>query len=120
VFEAHVRSLEVNEEIVRVKTRNCTRGAVRHRLVWWRLGNTVVDEMPIHVSSLNDTVLIVLPVDRRDCVAKRLLDFRSFERIDIAVDAASLLHGRDAASHPLRAADQFIVRCHDRPVQSVF
>jgi hypothetical protein len=116
VFEAHVRPLKVNEEIVRVETRDCTRVTVRQSLGWWRFGNAVVDQMPRAVSLEDSTMRVVLPVHRRDRVTERLLNFWCSERINVAVDAASLFHGRNAASHPLRAANQFVIRCHNRPV----
>jgi hypothetical protein len=54
VFEAHVRPLEIDEEVVWIETRCRARGAVRARLGWWRLINAVVNQMTIIVSRMID------------------------------------------------------------------
>jgi hypothetical protein len=110
MFEAHVRPLKIDKEVVWIETRCCARGALRGRLGWWRLINAVVDQMTIIVSrTVYKKLSRNLPVDCRDCVTQGLLDVQSIQRINIAVDAARLLHGRDAATHPLCAADKFVV-----------
>jgi len=50
VFEAHVRSLKVDEEIAWVGTRCCAGGAVRQELGWRRLIDAVVAQMAGMVS----------------------------------------------------------------------
>jgi hypothetical protein len=49
-LEAHVGSLQIDEEVVWVWTGDCARGTVRQRLGWWGLIYSVVDQMAVCVS----------------------------------------------------------------------
>jgi hypothetical protein len=109
VFEAHIRSFEVDEKIVGIKSRDCAGGAVRQRLGWWRLSNTIVDEMAGKVSLVQNTIGDILPVYGRDCIAERLLNLWCLQRVNIAVKTARLLHCGNTASHPLRTTNQFVI-----------
>jgi hypothetical protein len=51
VFEARVRAFEVDEEVVWIDAGCGASVTVRQRFGWWRLVNTVVDEVPMNVSS---------------------------------------------------------------------
>jgi hypothetical protein len=51
VFEARVRIFEVDEEIVWIDAGCGASVTVRQRFGWWRLVNTIVDEVPVNVSS---------------------------------------------------------------------
>lgn len=46
VLESHVRPLQINEEIARLRTRYCTGVAIRQRVGWGSLIHAVVYEMP--------------------------------------------------------------------------
>src|SRR5690349_3001626 len=45
VLETHVGSLQVDEEVMWIRTRACARGAVGQRLGWRALINSVVDQV---------------------------------------------------------------------------
>lgn len=60
-----------------------------------------------------------IPVHSRYRVTERLLKVWSFPAFHMVVETLCLLHSRNAASHPLRAASQLIIRCDHRPPHGI-
>lgn len=60
-----------------------------------------------------------LRINSRDSLAELVLGLLPPQPVHVAVDAAGLLEGRDAAAHPGGAAGQLVVRREDGPVERV-
>lgn len=64
-----------------------------------------------------DIYTMHVPIDSRDFFLQFSVGFDCSQMVDMAIDAAHFLGGRNSAAHPLGATREFIIRCKYWPVQ---